>query len=269
VSRVFRERERVEQRVLGALRCVDAPTLVPVEQPFTFEAEGVRLLRNLSGLVVIREWTELAAHAVTFEAPPAEPPTGSLSLEITVRDPSGRYLPRRIRLALPRDPRPERAAEPDSLFVPIDIAMYPSTSAPVGANWVELRVTVTEAASGDALGGALLRVVSEGRVLARGLTDWRGEALVPVAGVPVTTWSTEPGAVVVSEIPATLETVFDPASGRRTPAAAVHAGQTPPALPLVDPDAIEAARAGLPQATRAVQLAAGRSLHLAMTIAVA
>lgn len=267
MSRVLRERERVEQRVLGALRCVDATTRAPVELPVTFAAEGVRLLRNRSGLLVIGEWAPLAAHAAAFEAPPAAPPTGSLSLDLTVRDASDRYLPRRVRMALPRDPRPERAAEADSLFLPIDVPMYPSPGAPVGANWVGLRATVTGTASGDALGGVLLRVVSEGQVLARGLTDWRGEALVPVAGVPVTTWSTEPGAVIVTEIPATLEAVFDPASGLRTPAAAVRTGRVPPTLPLVDPEAIEAARAGLPQAARALRLAAGRSLHVAITIA--
>ena len=269
MSRVLHERERVEQRVLGALRCVDATTLAPLEEPLTIEGEGVRLLRNRSGLRVIRDWPPLADHVTAFEAPPATPPVGSLSLELTVRDPGGRYLPRRVRTALPRDPRPERATESDSLFLPVEIPMYPSPGAPVGANWVELRVTVSEAATGDALGGALLRVVSDGQVLARGLTDWRGEGLVPVAGVPVTTWSTEPDAVVVTEIPASLEAVFDPASGVRSPAAVVRAGQTPLALPLVDPEAIEAARAGLPQGTRALRLAAGRSLHVAITIEVA
>jgi hypothetical protein len=268
VTRALRERERVEQRVLGALRCVDATTLTPIEQPITVEGDGVRLLPNQRGLHVIREWTPLAAHAAAFEAPPPEPPVGGLSLALTLRDPSGGYLPRRVRIALPRDPSPERAAEPDSLFRPVDVLMFPSPSAPVGANWVELRVTVAEAASGDALGGALLRVVSEGQVLARGLTDWRGEALVPVAGVPVTTWSTEPEAVVVTEIVATLEAVFDPASGRRTRAAAVRAGQAPAVPPIVDADALDAARAELPRAARALLLAAGRSIHVAITVAV-
>jgi hypothetical protein len=268
VTRVLRERERVEQRVLGAVRWVDATTLTPLEEPITAEGDGVRLVPNRRGLHVIREWPPLAAHAEAFEAPPAVPPVGSLTLALTVRDPSGRYLPRRVRIALPRDPRPEHAAEPDSLFRPVDVAMFPSPSAPVGANWVELRVTVTETATGDALGGALLRVVSEGQLLARGLTDWRGEALVPVAGVPVTTWSAEPGPVVVTEIVATLEAVFDPATGRRTPAAAVRAGQPPVVPPLVDADAVDAARADLPRAARALLLAAGRSIHAAITVAV-
>jgi len=127
---------------------------------------------------------------------------------------------------------------------------------------------VRETATRDALGGALLRVVSNGRVLARGLTDWRGEALVPVAGVPVTTWSDDPTAVIVTEIAASLEAVFDPAAGQRTPEAMVLAGATDVAQPVVDPDAIETARAGLPQAATFVSLAPGRTLSVSLQVTV-
>jgi hypothetical protein len=266
VTRALREYERVERRVLSAVRCVDATTLAPVDDPLVVEAAGARLVRNRSGLYVIRSWTRLAAHEDAFEAPPAAPPVGNDSLVLDVRDPGGRYLARRVTVALPRDPAlPLDNAE--SLFRAVDVAMYPSASAPLSGNWVALRVTVTESASGDALGGALLRVASGGRVIARGLTDWRGEALVPVAGVPITTWSTEPGAVVVSEIAASLECYFDAAAGTRTSASEVRAGRAPAAPPLPNPQTIEAARAGLPQVTVPIVLAAGRPL--ATTIAVA
>ena len=268
MSRALRERERVEERVLGALRFLDATTLVPLATPMTVTGAGASFVRNRSGLYVISEWTELASHATAFDAPPALPNVGEAPpLDLSIVEPSGRYLPRRIRLALPRDPNPGNAAAAGSLFRAIDVPVYPSPQAAVATNWTVLRVSVTETASGDALGGALVRVTANGTVLTRGLTDWRGEALVPVAGVPVTTWSTEPGAVVVTEIPATLEAVFDPGAGRRTPASVVRAGPPPPGQPLVDPDAIESARAGLPQVSRAVQLAAGRSLALPLTIA--
>ena len=105
-------------------------------------------------------------------------------------------------------------------------------------------------------------------MLARGLTDWRGEALVPVAGVPITTWSTEPGAVVVTEIPASLECYFNPATGTRTAAADVAAGLAPVSLPLVDPQAIENGRAALPQSISPVVLAAGRALSVAIAVTV-
>jgi hypothetical protein len=164
---------------------------------------------------VVSSLTRLAAHEEAFDQPPPAPAVGAEPLPIEVRDPGGRYLARRVVMALPRDPDPARAGEADSLVRAMDVPMYPSASAPLGANWVELRVAVRDAANGDALGGALLRVVAGARVLARGLTDWRGEALVPVGGVPVTTWSSEPGAVVITEISASLECYFDPAAGTR------------------------------------------------------
>ena len=215
MMRMLRKRERVEHRVLGALQCSDATTLVPLDTPLTLAGDGVELVRNRSGLYVIWEWTGLAAHAPAFDSPPPVPAFGSEPLDLSVQDPSGRYLPRRARIALPRDPSPANAENTQSLFRPIDVPMYASPNAKVGANWVVLRVNVRETATRDALGGALLRVVSNGRVLARGLTDWRGEALVPVAGVPVTTWSDDPTAVIVTEIAASLEAVFDPAAGPR------------------------------------------------------
>jgi hypothetical protein len=206
------------------------------------------------------------AHEHAFDEPPAAPPIGSESLVVEVRDPAGRYLPRRVTIALPRDPSPARAAETDSLFRAVDVALYPSPTAPLSANWVELRISLREAVSGDALGGALLRVIADSRVLARGLTDWRGEGLVPVAGVPVTTWSTEPGAVVVTEIAGSLECYFDSATGTRTSAANVRAGIAPDHPPLPDPQAIETARATLPQSTTPVVLAAGRPLAVAISV---
>jgi hypothetical protein len=268
VRGVLRELERFEHRVLGAFRCVDATTLAPIDDPLVVSAQGARFLRNRSGLYVVRSWTGLSAHEEAFEQPPAAPPIGSELLDVEVRDPGERYLPRRVRLALPRDPSPARAAEADSLFRAADVPMYPAASAPLGANWVELRVTVRETASGDALGGALLRVVSGARVLARGLTDWRGEGLVPVAGVPVTTWSTEPGAVVVTEIAGSLECYFDAATGTRTSAAGVRAAAGPATPPLPDPEALEAGRAALPQSVTPLVLAAGRSVAVAISLGV-
>jgi hypothetical protein len=268
VTRELHELERVERRALAALRCIDATTLAPIDDPLIVSAPGVRLVRNRTGLYVVRSWTRLATHEHAFDQPPAAPPLGSEPLGLDVRDPGGRYLARRVTLALPRDPSPARAGESDSLFRPVDVPMFPSASAPVSANWVELRVSVRETVRGDALGGALIRVVAGARVLARGLTDWRGEALVPVAGVPVTTWSADPAAVVVTEIAASLECYFDGAAGTRTPSANVRAGLAPRSMPLPDPETLEAARAGLPQTIAPIVLAAGRSLAVAVSVGV-
>ena len=126
------------------------------------------------------------------------------------------------RIALPRDPG---ATGEDSLFAARSIALHPAPGARLGINWCALRVSLAHPASGDALGGALLRVVAGDAVLARGLSDWRGEALVPVAGIPVTTWSEDEEAVVVSHVAATLEAIFDPEAGTRTSITRVRAGR--------------------------------------------
>jgi hypothetical protein len=267
VTAIFRERERLEHRVLGALRCVDATTLAAIDQPLIVRAAGARIVRNPSGLYVVAAWNRLTAHEAAFDQPPSSPPIGSETLIVEVRDPGGVYVSRRVRVALPRDPG-LAPADAGSLFRAVDVSMYPSAAAPVSANWVGLRATVTDAATGEALGGALLRVVTATQVLARGLTDWRGEALVAVAGVPVTTWSTDPEAIVVSEIAASLECYFDPAAGTRTPAADVRAGRVPASLPLPDPQALEDARVSLAQATAPLILAAGRSLPVAIAVSV-
>lgn len=264
---LLRELERVEARVLGALRCVDASTRVQVEAPLQVLIAGATVRRNRSGLYVIVQADALPTHEAAFEAPPAAPAIGSVALQATVSDASGRYLPRRAALALPRDPAPAHAANADSLFRAIELPLYPAATAPTGVNWAVLRASVHDSNSGDALGGALLIVRAGAQVLARALSDWRGEALVPVPGVPVTTWSDDPHAVVVSEIGAQVELVFDPAAGTRVPATQVRNGRAPVAMPLVDPDALEAQHNALPHVTQAVQLAAGRTQSLSFTLA--
>lgn len=264
---LIREIERVESRVLGALRCVDASTRAAIDVPLQVQVAGARMRRNKSGLYVIVQVDALASHGAAFQAPPPLPALASVALSATVRDPSGRYLPRIAALALPRDPDPNHAAQADSLFRPIEVAMFPASAAPLGANWSVLRASVRHDTSGDALGGALLIVTSNGNVLARGLSDWRGEALVPVVGVPVTTFSDDPDAVVVSEITVQVQVVFDPARGTRVPATLVQAGRAPAVLPLVDPDVLQANAAGLPNASVARAIRTGRAETLSFPLA--
>lgn len=256
------ELERVEWRVLAALRPIDATTGATIETPLLIRGEGARIVRNRSGLHVVHEWTRLAAHGAHFLQPPPGPAPGSQTLQLRIDDPSGRYLPRLAALALPRNPDGDG---PDSLFDAVDIALYPAPSARLGTNWCALRVSVSTLPAGThALGGALLRVVAGGRVLARGLSDWRGEALVAVAGVPVTTWSADAEAVVATHVDAVLEVFHDPALGSRTPMARVRAGHPPAQPPCVDPADLETRRATLPSAQAAVQLRARATLKLTL-----
>ncbi len=280
LAQSFRELERQESRVLGALRCVDASTGAPIDRLLdvrSLDTAPARLLRNRSGLYVIRDWAAMAAHADTFPLPPALPAIGSLRLRLAVSDPTGAYLPRIVSLPLPRDPAAGPMLGPDSLFVPKAVALYPAPGAATGANWSLLRVSLSDSGNGDALGGALLRVRRNGVVIARGLSDWRGEALVAVVGVPVTTFSDDENAVVVSAIEVSLDAVFDPrpardSSGLRTAAAVLASGRTPAELPQIDPDVLEAElendEAALLRGSVVMSIAARSSRHCRLGIAV-
>jgi len=267
MSTAFRELERIESRVLGAVRPVDAVTGTPLALPFVVSAEGARILRNLSGLyvlVAVPAVPGLAAHEASFSAPPATPDAGSVTLTLSLSDPSGAYLPRLATLALPREPDPAQATNASSLFQPVPVSMLPSPSAALATNWAVLRLSVA-ADNDDLLGGALVRVLRNNQVLARGLSDWRGEALVPVAGVPVTTFSEDENAVVITQIDVSLQVIFDPAQGTRTAPDLVARGGRPPRIPLVDPDRLEATP-DLPTTNQALSIAARRTQSLSVVV---
>lgn len=234
------EWERLDRRVLGALRLVDAASGLPIRRPLRIEGEGFRLLRNRSGLYVIDQVDALAEHRDAFESPPDEPALGSASIALSVRDPASQYLPRLLSVALPRDPDPDNSDQPGSLFRAIDVPMYPSPVAAVGGNWSVLRVAITQpavapATVGDPVPGVLVRVLrqvdGETHVLARALSDARGQTLVAVPGIPVTQFSDgngddggggpggggppedsglASGAVVELSTPVSLEFIVDP-----------------------------------------------------------
>jgi hypothetical protein len=254
------ELERTETRALAALRCVDATTRVAIDAPLDVAVARSTVRRNRSGLYVIASAAALPGHDAAFQAPPTEPPVGSVSLRAVLRDPSGHYLSRSASITLPRDPDPALGALPASLFQPIDVALYCSSAAATGVNWSVLRVSVSRANTGEALGSVLLRVLQGGQVLARGMTDWRGEALVPVAGVPVTTWSDDPAAVVIHAIQAQLEVTVDLAALQATAPEDVRNGKVPADRPPADPDLLEAGSgAGFHRQRVDVELSAGAS----------
>src|SRR4051812_36396509 len=175
MSAVFEVIEHDVRRVLGAIECVDGSTGARIAHPLQLQAMGTRFVRNVSGLYALVSWTSLATHADTFATPPATPAVGSQMLDVRITDPSGLYMPRDARMLLPRDADPANAALPDSLFRPQRVALMRGATAPLGHNWSTLFVNVT-AGNGDALGGTLIEVFNAAaELLARGVSDWRGE----------------------------------------------------------------------------------------------
>lgn len=244
-------RELFERRVLGAVRFTDAATRSRILDPLSVRAEGVKFVRNMSGDYVIFDAPGLEAHTQSFESPPNAPALASVPVTIEVADPAGRYVTRRSVIRLPRDPDPTHSNAPDSLFGAIEVTLFPSPSAGTRPGWALVRGTVIENGTGRPLGGALLRVVrvSDSTLLARGMSDARGEALVAVPGIPVITFG-EGDAVTETTVDVALSAVFDPAAGA-----------------VADPDDLEARRADLPTRSFNGRLSSGRLL--AATFAVA
>jgi hypothetical protein len=212
----------IDRRVLGALRLVDHPTQAVIQRPLRITAENVRFVRNLSSYYVIMAAPGLAAHITEFESPPSEPDLGSVSITIRIEDIQQAYLPRITTIELPRNPDPTAADQAASLFQPVDVVMYRTPNAFTNVNWSAIRGSVFRLDEQDnriPIGGALLRVIrtDDDAVLARGLSDRRGELLVTVAGIPITNFSngekdkdsTPSGPVVTSETPVRLEVIID------------------------------------------------------------
>lgn len=237
--------ETVDRRVLGALRLVDAATNLRIRSPLTLQAPGVVFRQNGSGLWIIRHVPGFETYEADFDLTQPAPPIGSVAVQVTVRDPLGDYLARSVTIQLPRDPNPANAGQATSLFRPMDVPMYLAPAAPTASAWALVRASVRAQSTNRPLGGALLRVVriSDNTRLALGLSDERGEALVPIPGIPVTTFGASAGPVLVFELDARLEVFADPAA------------TGPP-----DPESLETRRATLRSTQQNVKLASGRTL---------
>jgi hypothetical protein len=246
----------LDHRALGAISFVDATTRVRVRDRLRLSAPGAVFVRNRSGAYAITAARGLAAHLDAFAAPPDAPGIATVAVEVSVEDPSRHYLPRIVRLRLPRNPDPAHADEPGSLFQIAEIPLYPAPVAPIYPGWAVVRVSVTRAGSGEGLPWALLRLHKSSVAttveppLARGLADARGEALVPVSGIPVTNWdAADGGPVLSSDVEAVLEAYFDPTAS------------TPP-----DPDLIYIKRNTLAKASVTVRLASGKEVAVRVEI---
>ncbi len=274
--------ENLDRRYLGALKCIDRAAGFHLTRLIRVSSDDLVFIRNRSNLYVIKTAAGLEPHLDAFDAAPDAPPAGSLSFDVDVVDPSHRYLPRRIAIALPRDADPANADNDDSIFKPIEVPLYPSPNASLAANWTAVRVSVTRDVAGSApvpVAGALLRVIrnSDNAVLSSGLTDQRGEGLVIVPGIPITQFADDqddgggsggggppgggppgggppggfepPTPVVVSEIAGRLEVSV--ATGTEWPA---------------NPDILEANHAANRVATETLTLRTGQTERVAVQL---
>ena len=188
-----------DDRVLAAVRFVDAVSGLPVRD--AVDVSGARTSRNRSGFTVIHAPTvvtpELEHYFARFRADPHEdePAPASIPLTLTAQPAGGRYLARQFTLALPLQEADQE--QPNFLFAPLEVTLYPSPSYPLEAPWAVLRVNVVEQATDPPvpLAGVLVTALTQpaapnpNTVLGRGMSDRRGETLIIVPGLRPATFS--------------------------------------------------------------------------------
>ena len=222
--------ERVERRVLCAVRFVDVTTGLPVDVPLEVRTgDDVALRRTLRGYhvtggapiratprgyYVLRTVRGLEPHEDAFAAPPDTPAVDTVPITLTVVDGRvQRYLPRRRTVRLPRATDRDSAG---SLFRPVEVRLFPSPAARTSAGWAVVRASLVDDATSVPIAGALVvvRRESDNELLGRGLSDDRGEALVAVAGIPVTTWGDGAGPVLATHVDVRIEVMVDPGASQ-------------------------------------------------------
>jgi hypothetical protein len=272
----------LDRRILGAVRFLDATTLLPINAPLEIHAEGASWRRNRGGWYVMTEAPGMHAYTTAWLEQPDDVALGSVAITLAVRDPSQRYLLRRRTLFVPRDPDPKNIPStaatrpPDflpaqddnlgSVFIPMDVVLYPSPSASVASGWAVVHASVG-ATPETRLAGALIRVVRDDDQthLGSALSDARGEALIAIAGIPVTTWTREEGngAVTTKTVAVTLEVIHDATvETLPNPYAPRIEDIDPKTLP--DPYDLEKRRAQLLVRSKKATLASGREISLAI-----
>lgn len=229
--------DTIERRVFGAIVFVDDLTDARVRDPLRIHAPGVGIVRNRSGLYVMRELEGHDDYTRRFDNPPAHPARTDVLLQ--VEDPRQRYLSRSFSLSLPRllGTSALPVTDEDDVLQPVTVRLWPAAARPVRANWAVLRLTVAVAGSDPPRG--LAHVIVEttphppGLALRHGMTDRHGDALIVISGVaPVLPDNSAAG--LTHEFTAGVTLIFDRQVVR------TDAADTPPRPP--DPAQVLARR---------------------------
>ncbi|HEY3706077.1 MAG TPA: hypothetical protein VGL22_13525 [Terracidiphilus sp.] len=285
--------ENVDRRVLSGFRCVDAITQGTIEDPLTVTAAQLVLRRNRSGVVAVMDAPQMAALTSLFLVPDPStwpPPT---NFEVTIQDPSMRYFPRRVNIAVPQPlptagasspattstaaptttlatstttPAPTTTAlatapQVPAITTPQTVVLYPTPASPVAPNWAVVRVSVTSNASTPAaLAWAVVQLKSAGVPTINGVTGANGEALLAVPGLGLKLSSSSTGAVKEATTPATITAWFDPGL------------LTKPRSFIPNPDDIllhlSAPSPQWKSASKSVDLGPGQTVSIALTISI-
>jgi hypothetical protein len=267
--------ESVDRRILGAFVCVDAISGNAVANSIPVTTQQWTLKANRSGVYVIFDGPGF--DLLTTQFLPAGTWPSPVSFEVTLQDPSRRYLPRRANVRAPLKvptipPAPAGSStnpaaiaalqDPTSVFDPQQVPLYPAPSAPVGPNWAVIHASVTRSGTTPAQGlpWAVLQVTrnSDNAVLATGQADASGEALLAVLGLSVQPSTSGTGPVTVSTVAVTVKAFFDPSV------------LSQPSSWIPNPDDIlsNLSNPALKSSSQPLQLGSGQELSMSFAISV-
>ncbi|MBE7384896.1 MAG: hypothetical protein F6J95_026215 [Leptolyngbya sp. SIO1E4] len=241
--------ELQDRRLIAAIQCVDAVVGEPIPQSLQIQGPGMRFVRNRLGLYVLTTAPGFEAYTRQFDpAALVPPPDREILLQVT--DPSGQYLPRLLRLVIPRS----LEAEADtSIFRPVRLPLFPApTFTRPQPGWAIFRAGVSNLA-GEPLPWALIQVTRQSNPILNALAqaDSRGQALIAVPNIPQTLVSADSEDGVPDLLPdavtATATVIFDPA-----------------VTTIPDPDDLLARQSDLFTGTLPLSVAAGRSRSISL-----
>lgn len=251
-------RESVDHRVLGAFRCVDAITGNSVAEQIPVSSTALVLKQNRRGIYVA--FNAPGMDRLTTQFLPSTAWPAATPFEVSLRDPSFRYLPRRAQVSMPRALK--GIGDSASVLNPQDITLYRGPAAPVAPNWAVIHCSVVQAGTAPPVGlpWAVLRVLrtSDNAVLATGAADARGEALLAIAGLSLQVNSAGGGAVLQPSVGVTVQAYFDPQAAGK------------PASWIPNPDDIlnNVSNPAWKTASSAAQVSAGTTQSMVLTISV-
>ena len=252
----------VDRRILGAFVGVDAITGASVVPAIPVSAPQWNIKPNRSGTYVIFDGPGFHKLTGQFDLVDAWPP--STKFEVTLKDPTQHYLPRRaiVEAPAPIPAIPPPLTTPAGIFAPQKIALYPSAAAVFGPNWAVIHASVTKSGSNPLKGlpWAVLQVIntSDNSVMATGQTGPNGEALLAVIGLTVQANSSGGGPVTVSSVAANITAYFDPTN------------LTQPSGWIPNPDDVldKLTNPALVSSSQSVQLSAGQELSMTFSLTV-
>ena len=194
--------DKVNRRVLGGFFFIDAITGDPISAPLPVEGGPLTLRVNRSGIYGVFDAPGFSKLTTEFIPTAADWPPTVPRWEISVSDPSLRYLPRRAMVKSPQ--------ALDDVLTPQPLTLFPGPSATVEPNWAVIRASVRDT-SGNGLPWVFLQALNtDNSVFASGMTDTRGEALLAKAGLGLQISSVATDPVTAATVPVTVKAWFDP-----------------------------------------------------------